>query len=407
MNKKKIINDPVYGFVTLPYEIIFDLIEHPYFQRLRHIQQLGLTSYVYPGALHTRFHHAIGATHLMTQAIKVLRSKGVVITKKEAKAVTIAILMHDIGHGPFSHALEYSLVANVHHEELSILFMEQLNEQFKGKLSLAIEIFKGDYEKHFLHELVSSQLDLDRLDYLKRDSFFTGVQEGVIGSERIIKMLNERENHLVVEHKGIYSIEKFIIARRLMYWQVYLHKTVLVAEIMLLKVLERAKELVRQGIDVFAPPYFRFFLEKDYHLDDFKNNESILQQFAQLGDADIFTSIKVWQQHEDTVLSELSKRIVNRKLLKIRLSNRAFSNKRFEELTQKAMQIYQISEHEASYLVFKDKIYNSAYTYEGTQINILHKNGKVQNILNASDLNLDSLTKPVVKHYMCYPKEVV
>lgn len=378
-------------------------MEHPYYQRLRHIQQLGLTSYVYPGALHTRFHHALGAMHLMQQAIKVLRSKNVPITDDEALAVTIAILLHDIGHGPFSHALEHSLVSNISHETISELFMEHLNQVFEGKLTLAIEIFKGKYHKDFLHELVSSQLDMDRLDYLNRDSFFTGVQEGIVGCERIIKMLDVRHNRLVVEVKGIYSIEKFIVARRLMYWQVYLHKTVLSAEMMLVKVLQRAKELAGNGHDLFATPALQFFLKNEVTEDDFTTE--ILDKFAQLGDTDIITSLKVWQDYEgDVVLSELSRRIIQRKLLKIKLSDKKIKRKTYEKQLAIAMAHYKITEAEAAYLVFRDKTSNRAYTDDKEhQITILYRNGKTKDIAKASDhLNIKALSESVVKHFMCY-----
>ncbi|OWY19829.1 HD domain-containing protein [Sphingobacteriales bacterium UPWRP_1] len=406
VNKKKIINDPVYGFLSIAYEIIFDLIEHRYFQRLRYIQQLGLSSLVYPGALHTRFHHALGATHLMKQAIDVLMAKDVDISPQEAKAVTIAILLHDIGHGPFSHALEHSLV-NVGHETLSLLFMNKLNEEFEGKLSLAIQIFKGEHPKNYLHELVSSQLDMDRLDYLNRDSFFTGVQEGVIGFDRIIKMLDVRNNHLMVEYKGIYSIEQFLIARRLMYWQVYLHKTVLCAEVLLLKVLQRAKELTKNGETLFAPPALQLFLQNDFGLNDFENNLMVFEAFASLGDAEIIASIKTWQQHPDVVLSKLSQSLINRKLFKIHLTQEPVNPEKLQQLLQKAIQQYHLTPHEAAYFVFNNSTSNSAYSYEGSQINILYRNGVVKNVVEASDYsNLQSLAAPVVKYYLCYPKEL-
>ncbi len=406
MNKKKIINDPVYGFLSISYEMVFDLIEHPYFQRLRYIQQLGLSALVYPGALHTRFHHALGATHLMKQAIEVLMNKDVDISPQEAKAVTIAILLHDIGHGPFSHALEHSLV-NVSHETLSLLFMNKLNDEFEGKLSLAIQIFKGEHPKSYLHELVSSQLDMDRLDYLNRDSFFTGVQEGVIGFDRIIKMLDVRNNQLVVEHKGIYSIEQFLIARRLMYWQVYLHKTVLCAEVLLVKILQRAKELAQNGEYLFAPPSLKMFLQNNYQLSDFESNTEVFEAFAGLGDAEIIVSIKTWQHHSDFVLSRLSKSLINRKLPKIQLSQEAVSEEYYNDLLQKVKNQYRITDNEASYFVFKSSTSNSAYTYKGSQINILYRNGVVKNIVDASDYaNLQSLAAPVVKHYLCFPKDL-
>lgn len=407
MNKKKIINDPVYGFISIPYAIIFDLIEHPYFQRLRYIQQLGLTSLVFPGALHTRFYHAIGATHLMTQTIETLRAKKVKITKQEAKAATIAILMHDIGHGPFSHTLEHTLLNKVHHEELSLLFMQKLNQEFKGKLDLAIEIFKGNYHKKFLHDLVSSQLDMDRLDYLSRDSFFTGVREGYIGLERIIKMLNVKDNHIVVEAKGIYTVEQFLIARRLMYWQVYLHKTVVCAEIMLIKILERAKYLAQSGKELFASPALQSFLQNNYTLDHFKTDEQVLNNFASLGDPDIYAAMRVWQNHCDFVLSDLSQRLLYRRLLKVKMSNQPFDKGLIESLTKQTMTLYGVSRSEAAYFVFTDASSNSVYTYKGSQINIMYKNGTVKNISEASDYqNIANLARPVTKYFLCYPKEL-
>ena len=409
MNKKKIINDPVYGFINIPYKIIFDLIEHPYFQRLRHIQQLGLTSYVYPGALHTRFHHALGAMHLMHKAILSLKGKKIAISKAEAKAAIIAILLHDIGHGPFSHALEHSFFDHVSHEHLSVLFMEELNKVFKGRLDLALSIFRGEYHKPFLHQLVSSQLDMDRMDYLNRDSFFTGVQEGVIGFDRIISMLNVYDNLIVVEHKGIYSIEKFLIARRLMYWQVYLHPAVLSAEMMLVQILKRAKELSRNGHQLFATSALKFFLENHFNKQDFDNNPKILHQFAQLGDPDIFASIKEWQFYKnDLVLSLLAQKIVQRKLLKIEMDNEDIFREKCEALRQNAMKKYNITAEEATYLVFEYSTENSAYSYKGSQINILYKDQSIKNITQASDYrNLKELAQPVVKYYICYPKELV
>ncbi len=388
--------------------MVFNLIEHPYFQRLRRIQQLGLTSLVYPGALHTRFHHALGATHLMKQAIEVLRAKKVKVDKQEGKAAIAAILMHDIGHGPFSHALEHSIVTNVHHETLSFLFMERLNEEFGGRLDLAIQIFKGEYHKAFLHELVSSQLDMDRLDYLNRDSFFTGVQEGVIGFDRIIKMLAVRENHLVVEEKGIYSIEKFLIARRLMYWQVYLHKTVIAAELMLLKILQRAKQLIQEGHDLFATPPLLFFLQNDFTLRDFQEQRKLLDLFAELDDTDVLASIKVWQFYaKDVVLQELCKGVLQRKLLKIELGKEPIPESKLEEYKRIAAKKYKIGLEDAAYLVFADKTSNSAYTHKGSQINILYKDETIKNITKASDyFNLEMLASPVVKHYICYPELV-
>ena len=408
MNKRKIINDPVYGFVSIPSEIIFDLIEHPYFQRLRRIQQVGLTYYVYPGALHTRFHHAIGALHLMGQALEVLRSKGYEITEEEAEAVQIAILLHDIGHGPFSHSLERSIIAGVSHEEISFCLMRMLNEEFNGKLTLAIEIFQDVYQKRFLHQLVSGQLDMDRMDYLNRDSFFTGVYEGVIGYDRIIKMLNVQNDQLVVEAKGIYSIEKFIIARRLMYWQVYLHKTVIAAEQMLLKALVRAKELANEGVDLFATPNFKFFLYQQLDKKEFFERKEALEKFTKLDDYDVFTSIKVWAEHEDKVLSKLCMRLVGRKILKVELSNEPIPEERIKAIKARAMEKWGMTEEESNYLIFMDSTSNHAYSRHGENINILFKDGTVKDIADASDqLNISVLAEPVVKYYLCYPKELV
>ena len=402
MNKKKIFNDPVYGFVTIPYDILFDLVEHPYFQRLRRIKQVSLTHYVYPGALHTRFHHALGALHLMGQAIDVLRSKGVEILEEEAKAVCIAILMHDIGHGPFSHTLEHTLV-NVHHEEISLLFMERLNEQFEGQLSLAIDIFKNKYPKKFLHQLISGQLDMDRMDYLNRDSFFTGVHEGVIGYDRIIKMLAVHKGELVVEEKGIYSIEKFLIARRLMYWQVYLHKTVLVAEQMLIKTLERSKELASQGTQFHLPQSLSFFLYHNYTFKDFKKNKGLLDHFARLDDYDIMSALKIFITHDDPVLSYLSNCLIDRHLFRIKMSDKPFS-KKFISDTRRAIKERNILPKEnLDYLVFHGEETNHAYSTSKDEIQILFKNGRVLPMSKISDFGIQ--TKLVKKYYLCFPKE--
>ncbi|MES2592112.1 MAG: HD domain-containing protein [Bacteroidota bacterium] len=401
-NKRKIFNDPIYGFVTLPYELIFDLIEHPYFQRLRRIKQLGLTNLVYPGALHTRFHHAMGAMHLMELAIEEIRSKGHEITDEEGKAVTIAILLHDIGHGPFSHALEHSIVNNITHEDISQLFMNRLNKEFNGELSLAIKIFQNKYRKKFLHQLVSSQLDMDRLDYLKRDSFFTGVSEGVISSDRIIKMLNVVDDQLTVEAKGIYSIEKFIIARRLMYWQVYLHKTVLSAENLLVNILKRAKELTGKKVDLFCTPALKTFLYNQYSKNDFKNNPELLDNFAILDDYDIMGSIKVWTTHQDIVLSLLCKQLVNRRLFKVEMQSIPFKDSKINEIKSKIKKHYKLTDKELNYFVFSGSVANDAYR---GGINILFKDGSVVDIAKASDqLNINVLTKTVKKYYLCYPK---
>ncbi len=413
-NKLKIFNDPIYGFVSLPYEIIYDLIDHPYFQRLRRIKQLGLTNLVYPGALHTRFHHAMGAMHLMGQAIDVIRSKGHEITEEEAKGVTIAILLHDIGHGPFSHALEHSIVNNVTHEDISELFMSRLNEEFKGKLTLAISIFQNKYKKKFLHQLVSSQLDMDRLDYLNRDSFFTGVSEGVVSSDRIIKMLNVVNDQLAIEAKGIYSIEKFIIARRLMYWQVYLHKTVLSAESLLVNILKRAKELAEKSADqtggkadLFCTPALHTFLYNKFSANDFSKNAKLLDTFSKLDDYDIMTSIKVWTNHSDVVLSSLCKQLVDRKLFKVELQNLPFKEDKIKAIKQDIKKRLKLNEKEVNYFVFTGVVTNDAYRADKIRINILFKDGSVSDIADASDqLSIDVLSKTVRKHYLCYPKQL-
>lgn len=407
-NKLKIFNDPIYGFISIPSELVFDLIEHKYFQRLRRIRQLGLTHLVYPGALHTRFHHALGAMHLMMEALDVLKSKHVKITKEETEATTIAILLHDIGHGPYSHALEHSIVNGIHHESLSLMFMNKLNKEFKGKLSLAIKIFKNKYEKKFLHQLVSSQLDIDRLDYLRRDSFFTGVSEGIISSERIIKMLNVVKNELVVESKGIYSVEKFIVARRLMYWQVYLHKTVLSAENLLVNILKRAKELsTKKGEKLFATPVFSDFLINNYTKADFEKDDTILDRFADIDDYDIMTSIKVWQNADDFILSSLCRKMVNRNLYHIDLQNQQFDPKKIKALISKASKKYKITEKEAEYFVFSNEVKNEIYRVDKVRINIIYKDSKLKDISEASDqLNSDVLAKTVKKYFLCYPKDL-
>lgn len=407
MNKKKIINDPVYGFINIPSELIFDLISHPYFQRLRYIKQLGMTHIVYPGALHTRFHHALGAMHLMGLAIEVLRGKGHEITREEEEGATIGILLHDIGHGPFSHALEHSLVKGIHHEDISMLLMQKLNQEFDGKLGLAIEIFTGSYEKKFLHQLISSQLDLDRMDYLNRDSFFTGVSEGVISFDRIIKMFNVADGNLVIEEKGIYSIEKFLVARRLMYWQVYLHKTVIAGEQLLVKILKRAKELAAGGEQLFATPALQHFLVHDITKSEFLTEEEHLSSFACLDDQDIFASVKVWRKHADRVLSVLCNMLVERNLLKTEITNLPPDNSRLQMLRESTGASLDISADEAAYFVFTDVISNRAYnTGEGNStINILMKNNDTVDIAKASDLsNLESLDKTVTKHILCYPR---
>lgn len=405
-NKKKIINDPVYGFISIPDELIYDLIEHPWFQRLRRIRQLGLTDYVYPGANHSRFHHAIGTMHLMTMAIEQLRSRGHEITEEEARGALAAILLHDIGHGPFSHALEHSIIPGLHHEELSLMFMEELNQQMNGRLDTCIQIFKGTYPKKFLHQLVSSQLDMDRLDYLNRDSFYTGVAEGTVGSDRIIKMLDVVNDEIVVQEKGIYSIEKFLLARRLMYWQVYLHKTVLSAENLLVNMLRRARYLCESGEEVFATTALRFFLEGKYKLSDGFTDGRLRNAFAGLDDYDIFASAKEWMSHRDPILKELSTRLIERKLLRIQLDIQPFDSNKVEAL-RKAWESRGYSPDESSYFVFTGEITNSAYKDGDDKISICLKDGQVMELRKASDqLRLSVLTESTRKYFLCYPKEL-
>ncbi|HEY8928811.1 MAG TPA: HD domain-containing protein [Mucilaginibacter sp.] len=407
MNKKKIINDPVYGFISIPTELIFDLIEHPYFQRLRYIKQVGMTHLVYPGALHTRFHHALGAMHLMSMAIETLRNKDHEISAEEEEAVTIAILLHDIGHGPFSHALEETIVEHISHEDISTMIMQRLNKQFDGRLDMAIQIFENKYPRRFLHQLVSSQLDMDRMDYLNRDSFFTGVSEGVISSDRIIKMLNVKDDEIVVEEKGIYSIEKFLIARRLMYWQVYLHKTVIAAEQLLVKILKRSRELALTGQEMFTTPALSKFLKKPVSREEFMTEDHYLETFAGLDDTDIMAAVKVWATHDDFVLSKLCRDLVQRKLYKVDITNEAPDPELVDKLTKKAMKKYGISEHEASYFVFTETIRNKAYRSGDGNICILMKNGSIKDITAASDnSNLEALAKTVEKHVLCYKKKL-
>ena len=402
--KNKIINDPIYGFISLEKGIIFDLIEHPFFQRLRRISQLGLSYLVYPGAYHTRFHHALGCMFLMTKAIEQLRNKGSEITDEEAEALKIAILLHDIGHGPFSHALEHSIVNNISHENLSNLFMNQLNEEFNGKLDLAIQIFNDKHSKKFLHQLVSSQIDMDRLDYLKRDSFFTGVTEGNISTERIINMLNVVNDELVIEEKGIYSIEKFLIARRLMYWQVYLHKTVLSAEHTLIKILKRAKKLTQSGINLNSSKPLKIFLENEYKLNDLSNNKNLLDTFSELDDHDVYSCIKEWKNNSDFVLSTLCKRIINREPLKIIIQNSPFTEVDLQQIKNKTKKHFKINNDEIEYLIFTDMVSNNTYHHSESQINILMKNGKIKDITEASDqFNIEALNKTVNKYFLCYP----
>ena len=402
-NKLKILNDPIYGFITIPNSLIFDLIQHKYFQRLRRITQMGMSYLVYPGAHHTRFHHAIGCMHLMQQVVNVLRFKEVSITKEEEEALYVAILLHDIGHGPFSHAMEHSIVNNVSHEQISLLFMEKLNVEFNANLTLAIQIFKGEYPRPFMCELISGQLDMDRADYLKRDSFYTGVAEGNINSERLITMLNVVDDKLVIEEKGIYSVEKFINARRFMYWQVYLHKTGIASEQILIRALQRAKELNKIG-KIQASNTLQYFLDNEISYENF--NDETLEIFSRLDDYDIISALKEWQYHNDFVLSHLSEMIINRNLLKIKLKNKKIKDEDLKIHLQHLMNTYKISLNEAEYFVFTGEISNQAYELNHHKINILYKSGKIVDIVKASDqLHVKALTKPITKYYICYPKE--
>ncbi len=408
-NKRKIINDPVYGFIKIPFDLLYDLIEHPYFQRLRRIRQLGLTHLVYPGATHTRFQHALGTMHLMTSAVDTICSKGQSITPEESEAVHAAILLHDIGHGPFSHVLENSLVENVPHESISQLIMNRLNEEFQHSLNTALDIFNNTYSKQFLHQLVSSQLDMDRLDYLKRDSFFSGVSEGNIGSDRIIKMLTVNDDQLVVEAKGIYSIEKFLVARRLMYWQVYLHKTAIVAERMLVNILKRAKEISLSGDEPFSTPHLRFFLNQKLTYTDFKTNPEVLRNFTLLDDDDIMSAIKTWTYHHDAILSRLSQDFLSRKLYRIELQKEPFETVAIEKISRLVANKLKLPLEDVNeYFVFTDTIENNAYSMNDERIKIQYNNNELKDIADASDMfNLSILGKTDRKHYLCYPKSAL
>lgn len=408
INKRKLFNDPIYGFISLPYDILFDIIEHPYFQRLRRIKQLGLTHLVYPGALHTRFHHALGAMHLCNNAIEVLRSKGNKITEAEAKATLIAILLHDIGHGPFSHALEHSIVKNVTHEDLSAYFMKALNKEFHGQLSKAISIFENSYSKTFLHQLIASQLDMDRLDYLKRDSFYAGVSEGIINSDRIISMLNVREGNLVVESKGIYSIEKFIIARRLMYWQVYLHKTVISAENLVVNIFKRAKELATRGEQLNCTEALSYFLYNSSSKKSFASKSEALEQFSRLDDYDLMAAIKNWTSHSDKTLATLCLSLLNRNLYKVNIREVPFTDKDLNKHIRALKKHGIVKQDVLKYFVFTDSIRNNAYQPKKDKINLLYKDERLVDIAKAADLlNINALAEEVKKHFLCYPKQIM
>ena len=407
MNKKKIFNDPVYGFINIPGELIFDIIEHPWFQRLRRIRQLGLTDLIYPGALHTRFHHAIGSMHLMGLALVNLRNKGHHISSQELEAARIAVLLHDMGHGPFSHTLEHSLMKNVAHEKLSTFIISKLNEEFNGALTLALEIFNNKYKRKFFYQLVSGQLDIDRMDYLQRDCFFTGVSEGTIGADRIIKMLDVHHDKLVVEEKGIYSIENFLSARRLMYWQVYLHKTTVSAEKMLISIVERAKYLQRGGEKIFATDSLALFLKQDVKLSDFEKNPEYLKAFTSMDDYDIWASVKMWSKNHDKILSRLCCDLLDRRLFRIEITVKDFEQGIIWKLEKNICAKLKIKEEDLEYFLLKGSVSNAAYLDKEDKINILTKTGRVVDVALASDLpNIKAISKIVKKHYLCWPKNV-
>jgi HD superfamily phosphohydrolase len=405
-SKRKIINDPVFGFITIGSEFVYDIICHPYFQRLNRIKQLGLTCLVYPGAQHTRLNHSLGAMHLMSEAVAQLRIKGHMITREEEQAALACMLMHDLGHGPFSHVLEDTLIRNVRHETISLLLMHRMNREMGGRLDLTIAIFNDTYGKRFLHQLVSGQLDVDRLDYLRRDSFFTGVTEGNIGSARIIKMLNIKDDRLVVEAKGIYSIENFLTTRRLMYWQVYLHKTALAAEKMLINVLKRAKELAGRGVELFASPALHYFLYRPVDEGVFRNDPQALDQFTDLDDNDVWSALKVWAKHPDTVLSLLSGALLNRKIFRIEIESKPFPADYLEDKKRKLAAQYAIAPEEAVYLLSADEISTNMYSEADDSIDILFKDGTTKDIAEASDmLNIQLLSKKVRKYYCCFLRD--
>jgi hypothetical protein len=404
LNKKKIINDPLYGFITIPNDLIYDIINHPYFQRLRRIKQLGMTDFVYPGALHTRFHHALGSMHLMNEALNNLIRKGIEISDEEFNAALIAILLHDVGHAPFSHALENELVLGINHEQLSSIIMEALNVEFSGQLDLAIKIFNGTYRRKFLHQLVASQLDIDRLDYLNRDSFFTGVVEGRIGSERIIKLLNVYHDELVVDEKGIYSIENFLCARRLMYWQVYIHKTTVGIEKMLIQIIRRVREIADM-IQISSD--LEFFIKNKVAPDSLAKEKDVLDAFCRLDDYDIIGGIKQWYKSDDFALSELCRMFLERRLFNVMLSEKAASKRVLEGLKKNVMDTLKIDASLVDNFVIEGKKSNSAYIGGGQQINLLTKAGEIVDIANASDLpNIKAMRKIVKKYYLCWPKNI-
>ena len=407
MARKKILNDPVYGFISISSELILKTLDHPFFQRLRRIKQLGLSDYVYPGALHTRFHHAIGAMHLMGEALKSLQEKGVEITNEEFEASQLAILLHDIGHGPFSHALEHSILKGVHHEAISLAIMKRLNVEFEGALDLVIEIFTDSYKKQFLHQLVSSQLDIDRMDYLQRDCYFTGVSEGTIGSERIIKMLDVIDNQLVVEEKGIYSIENFLNARRLMYWQVYLHKTAISAEQMLIQIFSRAQQLFQEKEVLPVSSALSFFLSNKIGINELETNSTVLEKFNEIDDYDVWGAIKNFTNCSDIVLSHLSTSLLNRNLHKVTLSSDEPDNTKIEKIREELKKQYHLNDSEVTCFYSSGSISNAAYISKGETINILTKKGKILDVAEASELpNIKAISQIVTKHYLCWPKDI-
>ena len=402
-NKRKIINDPVFGFITIPNDFLYDIIQHPYFQRMNRIKQLGLTSTVYPGAQHTRLQHSLGAMYLMGEAINQLRLVGNEITNAEADGALASILLHDIGHGPFSHTMEHSLVSGIDHEEISLIMMREINIEMDGKLDIALKIFTNTYPKKFLHQLVAGQLDMDRMDYLSRDSFFSGVSEGIIGSARIIKMLNIHNDQLVVEAKGIYSIEKFLVARRLMYWQVYLHKTAVAAERMLMNILKRAKELAGNNVELFASPALHYFLYNEVNKQIFLNNPEAINNFAMLDDSDMICAIKVWSTHTDIVLSELCRAFTNRHLFKVEVGTDVVKDSIRQQYLRQYQQHFGVTTNEAEYFMGEETVSTDTYSPEDDTINILYKDGSIKDIADASDmLNISVLTKKVEKHFFCY-----
>jgi HD superfamily phosphohydrolase len=402
-NKRKIINDPVFGFINIPSEFLYDLIQHPYMQRLTRIRQLGMSSFVYPGTQHTRFQHSLGAMYLMNEAISQLRLLGYEIGKEDGEGALAAILLHDVGHAPFSHVLENSLVSGISHEEISLLMIEHINKETGGRLDNALKIFHGTHQHHYLHQLVSSQLDVDRLDYLRRDSFYSGVTEGTIGSDRIIKMMDLYKGHLVIQEKGIYSIEKFLMARRLMYWQVYLHKTSIAAEKLMIHALSRAKELAMQGQQLFASPALSFFLYNAISKNDFRQRPEVLEQYAMLDDSDILSAFKVWMSHPDKVLSALSNGFINRRLFKVKILEAPLTKQECDELNAQYKEHFDICDRDAAYFWAVEEVSNEAYNPNDDAILIKYNNGEVKDITQASDMfNLEVLGKEVKKYYLCY-----